>query len=351
MEDATDTTAAEAAGPAHSPKARARKSGSKQLHAGVDLGGTKIQVAVLRDQEIAGSSRVPTPQTDADDVIAAIIQAVKDSLTEAGAAPGDLAAVGIGTPGEIDADKGEVSLANNVPGFIDPPVPLGPKVSDALGGVTVKVNNDVRVAILGEFERGAGRPYTNFLGVFVGTGVGGGLILDGKLRTGRGAAGEIGHTVVKPGGRECACGRKGCLEAYAGRARLELRARELHDKGEKTDLFKLMRERGRDRLTAGVWHRAARNEDKLALELIERAEEAIAAAAASAVNLLDVEAVILGGGMGTRFGEEARARIEKAMLPHVFNDDRPPAVLLAELGDLGGALGAALLVEERAKTA
>ncbi|HXJ65539.1 MAG TPA: ROK family protein [Actinomycetota bacterium] len=343
MEDATDTTAAEAAGPAHSPKARARKSGSKQLHAGVDLGGTKIQVAVLRDQEIAGSSRVPTPQTDADDVIAAIIQAVKDSLTEAGAAPGDLAAVGIGTPGEIDADKGEVSLANNVPGFIDPPVPLGPKVSDALGGVTVKVNNDVRVAILGEFERGAGRPYTNFLGVFVGTGVGGGLILDGKLRTGRGAAGEIGHTVVKPGGRECACGRKGCLEAYAGRARLELRARELHDKGEKTDLFKIMEKKGRTRLSSGVWADALEKGDDMAKALIDDAVWALGIAVANAQNLLDVDAILIGGGLGDRLGKPFVARVEKAMHPHLFVDEHPPTMLTTGLGDYSGAVGAAVL--------
>jgi glucokinase len=126
---------------------------------------------------------------------------------------------------------------------------------------------------------------------------------------------------------------------------MEEKARERHEKGEKTKLFELMRERGRDRLTAGIWHRAAEHGDKLALELLDRAYEAMAAAAASAVNLLDVEAVILGGGMGTRFGEEARERLEREMQPHLFNDDRPPAVKVAELGDLGGAIGAALLLD------
>jgi glucokinase len=136
------------------------------------------------------------------------------------------------------------------------------------------------------------------------------------------------------------------MEAYAGRRAMEEEARHRHEKGEKTVLFDLMHERGRDRLTAGIWHRAAEHGDKLALKLLDRAYEAMAAAAASAVNLLDVEAVILGGGMGTRFGEQARARLEREMLPHLFNDDRPPKVLLAELGDLGGALGAALLIDD-----
>ena len=140
--------------------------------------------------------------------------------------PSDLRAIGIGTPGEIDSAAGVVSLAANVPGFADR-VELGPLLSEALNGVPVRIDNDVSVGVLGEFKRGAGRPYRNLLGVWVGTGVGGGLILDGELHDGRGAAGEIGHTVVMPGGRRCSCGRRGCLEAYAGRARMEQRAREL----------------------------------------------------------------------------------------------------------------------------
>src|SRR4051812_3635092 len=266
---------------------------SSRLTAGVDLGGTKIQAVVLRDEQTAGSFRAQTPLTGADDVIAAIVQAVKDSVAQAGATLDDLAAVGIGTPGEIDAAGGEVSHANNVPGFVDPPVALGPRVSEGLGGVPVKIDNDVRVAILGEFHRGAGRPYQNFLGVFVGTGVGGGLILDGKPRTGRGAAGEIGHTVVKPDGRECACGRKGCLEAYAGRGRMEVRARELHDKGHKTDLFKIMEKKERTRLSSGVWAEALEHDDKLAKELVDDAVWALGVALASAQNLLDVDAIMI----------------------------------------------------------
>src|SRR5438034_9983389 len=197
-----------------------------RVTAGVDLGGTKIQTVVFDGRGVIGSDRVLTPQTGAPDVMAAIVDTVKASLAQAGLLLKDLQGAGIGTPGEIDAQKGVVSLAANVPGFVDA-VPLGPTLSKALGKVPVRIENDVRVATLGEFRRGAGRPYRDFLGVFVGTGVGGGLVLGGKLREGRGAAGEIGHTVVKDGGRPCSCGREGCLEAYAGRARMELRARQL----------------------------------------------------------------------------------------------------------------------------
>jgi glucokinase len=186
------------------------------------------------------------------------------------------------------------------------------------------------------------------LGVWWGTGVGGGIILDGKPWEGRGAAAELGHVVVKVGGARCTCGRRGCLEAYAGRGAMEIRARHLHHHGHKTDLFKIMEKRGRTRLQSGVWARALEHRDPMAVELIDRAVEALGAGIASAVNLLDVETVVIGGGLGTRLGEPYVERIREAMMPHVFADERPPAVRLAALGDLGGAIGAALLVPRTA---
>jgi len=149
--------------------------------------------------------------------------------------------------------------------------------------------------------------------------------------------------VVKAGGARCPCGRRGCLEAYAGRGAMEARARRKVAHGAETELFKIMERRGRTRLTSGVFARALDRHDALATALIDRAIEALGAGIASAVNLLDVEAVLIGGGLGTRLGEPYAARIERAMLPHLFSDDRPPAVHVAALGDLGGAIGASLL--------
>jgi glucokinase len=182
--------------------------------------------------------------------------------------------------------------------------------------------------------------------VFWGTGVGGGIVLDGKPWLGRSAAGEIGHVVVQMGGRRCPCGRRGCMEAYAGRLALERRARELEDKGQHTKLFEIMEERGRDRLTSGVWARALKAEDEVAQKLIAQAVEAMGAGIASSQNLLDVEAVVIGGGMGLRLGEPYVRKILDAMMPHLFVDSQPPAVLGATLGDLGGAIGASLLVKQ-----
>ena len=177
------------------------------------------------------------------------------------------------------------------------------------------IGNDVWVAVQGEFELGAGKEFKTILGVWWGTGVGGGLILDGKQWLGRGAAGEIGRVVVKRGGARCTCGRRGCMEAYAGRMAMEIKARKEVRKGAKTDLFQIMEEHGRDRLTSGIWERALKDGDDLATRLIDRAVKALGVGIASSVNLLDPEAVIIGGGLGERLGHKYVHRIADACTP------------------------------------
>ncbi len=311
-------------------------------YGGVDLGGTKIQTVVVDgEHNVLGSARHPTPISGGPPAVAGEIEAaLREASDAAGLAPSALSGIGVGSPGTIEGAS--VSGARNLPGW-DGAFPLGETLQRALGA-PVKLGNDVQVATGAEHRLGAGREFSSLLGVFWGTGVGAGLILDGRPWMGRGGAGEIGHMVVKLGGARCTCGRRGCVEAYAGRAAMEGHAKKMVDRGRKTDLFKLMKEHGRTRLTSGVWADALGHQDKLATELIDRAVGALGAGIASAVNLLDVEAVIIGGGLGVRFGQDYVERIVAAMQPHLFLDYRPPRVGLAELGDLGGALGAALLV-------
>ena len=310
---------------------------------GVDLGGTKIQTVIVDARNnVVAEVRVPTPTTGGpDDVADAIAGALHDAADAAGKQTDDLAGIGVGAPGAIDEAEGTVSHPPNLPGW-DGAYPLAGELERRLGA-RVALGNDVSVATAAEFHLGAGREFDSILGVFWGTGVGGGIVLDGKEWTGRGSAGELGHVVVEIGGDKCPCGRRGCLEAYAGRASMEARARHLHKKGQKTELFKIMEKRGRDRLTSGIWDRALKREDKLAQHVVDRAVKALGAGVASAVNLLDVEAVIVGGGLGSRLGEPYTKKIAHAMKPHLFVDDRPPAVRVAQLGDLGGAIGATLL--------
>ena len=269
------------------------------IRGGLDLGGTKIQAAILGDGgDVLGDARRETPQKGGPEAVAAeLADTLADAAAAAGIDMGTLAGVGVGSPGAVDAASGTVAQARNLDKWIDP-FPLADRLTDSIG-VPAFVENDVTVATNAEFELGAAREYSSLLGVFWGTGVGGGIVLDGKLWSGRGAAGEIGHVVVKMNGRRCPCGRHGCMEAYAGRGSMEARARKLHDNnGRKTDLFKIMKSRGRERLTSGIWARALEAGDPLATEIVHEAIEALGNGVASAVNLLDVEAVVIGGGLG-----------------------------------------------------
>jgi glucokinase len=208
----------------------------------------------------------------------------------------------------------------------------------------VYLDNDVRLAVLAELGSETGRSFPSFVGVYLGTGVGAGVVLDGSLWEGRGNAGELGHLVVDfdPDARLCTCGRRGCVEAYCGRAAMESAAREAADAGRTTLLFDVMEFRDRDRLTSSVWVDAVNSRDPLALELVATAEQALGAALGSVVNLLDVDAIVLGGGMALQLGEHFRAGVAAAMAQRVLAGAVPP-VRFTSLGDLGGAVGAAEL--------
>ncbi|MDX6609783.1 MAG: glucokinase [Solirubrobacterales bacterium] len=314
-----------------------------ELRGGIDLGGTKIQTAIVDSTgQVLGEARYPTPTSGGPaDVAQAMAEALREAASAAGVKPQDLKGVGVGSPGDADSKTGIVSGARNLPNW-EGSFPLGKTLAEALG-TDVRIGNDVQVATEAEFHLGAGREFQSLIGVFWGTGVGGGIVLDGRPWLGRGAAGEIGHMVIKRGGAKCPCGRRGCMEAYAGRAAMEAEARKQHDEGAKTDLFKLMEKHGKDRLTSGIWERAIEHGDGLARKLIDRAIEALGTGIASAVNLLDTEAVIIGGGLGVRFGERCMEPLMDEMSKHLFVDERPPAVRVASLGDLGGAIGASLL--------
>ncbi|HKO38727.1 MAG TPA: ROK family protein [Solirubrobacterales bacterium] len=314
------------------------------LRGGIDLGGTKIQAAIVDERGgVLGQARRPTPTSGGpQDVSAAMAEALREAAQEAKVETADLTGIGVGSPGDADEKTGVVSSAKNLPGW-EGSFPLAESLREALDA-PVRVGNDVQVATEAEFHLGAGREFQSLIGVFWGTGVGGGLVLDGQPWLGRGAAGEIGHVVVKRGGAKCPCGRRGCLEAYAGRSAMEAEARRQHREGHKTDLFHLMEKHGKPRLTSGIWERALDHGDHLAEKLVERAVEALGTGVASAVNLLDPEAVILGGGLGVRFGERLMDPLMEEMGRHLFLDERPPAVRVVALGDLGGAIGASLLV-------
>ncbi|MFN8126781.1 MAG: ROK family protein [Candidatus Nanopelagicales bacterium] len=314
------------------------------LFAGSDLGGTSIATVIATASgSILGADRRPTPRRSVvDEVPAAIAGSVHAAIVDAGCDPTDVVSVGVGCPGQVDRAAGTFGNASTLPDW-PASFPLAAEVGRHLSRPVV-LDNDVRLAVEAEIASGSGRTFPSFLGVFVGTGVGAGLVLDGSLWFGRGNAGEFGHMVVDftPDARPCSCGRTGCVQAYAGRGGMEAAARAAVAEGRRTALFDLMEFRDRDRLTSSVWEQSVRGGDPLARELVDTAAQALGAALGSTVNLVDVDGIVLGGGLAAQLGEPFREAVADAMGARVLGDSIPP-VRLTSLGDLSGALGAAML--------
>lgn len=309
---------------------------------GVDLGGSYVRTVVLSDDdEVVGSARMKTPPSgDRATVMDVMDAAVHSALDDAGLGLDDADAIGVGTPGVVI--DGTVGGATNVPGWFE-----RFSLAEGFSGKVdrhVAVTNDVTAAAIAEHRLGAGRGAQDVLVVFVGDGVGGGLILAGEPFHGAfGGAGEFGHTVVELDGEVCPCGRRGCVEAYSGRRALVNAAERAAAAGHETLLFTLAEQRDGDRVTADVVAQALDKGDRLVADLVDGAIDALAAGIASAVNLVDVERVVVGGSLAEALGAMFLRRIQAAMAPHLFLVPSKVDVVPAELGVDAGALGAALL--------
>lgn len=303
---------------------------------GIDLGGTKIMgVLVDDDGRVIEKVKKSTPKVgtpdDVLDAVASVIAKVDPERTASG--------VGVGVPGPVQPLTGVLPIARNLPGW-DHDVDVAAGLRERSGIASVTVDNDVNVGTFAEVVCGAATGVDNVLGVFMGTGVGAGLVLDGRLRQGpRGLAGELGHTYVAFRDFEADGVGRGELEDYAGRRMMERRARARHDAGESTELVDLV---GAGRMKSSTWARALAADDDVAGSIIADAADAMAAAIASAIALVDLELVVLGGGMAERLGEPFRADLEERIERRAFAGAAAP-VRTAALGDVGGALGAALL--------
>jgi glucokinase len=306
---------------------------------GIDLGGTKVFGALVDPDRtglgaVLADAKSPTPTGGVDDVLDAVEAVVRklDPLPTA---------VGIGTPGVVEPGTGRVLLAPNLAGF-DRPVDVGRLLRERLG-CEVAVGNDVNVAALGEARAGAGAGHQDILAVWLGTGLGAGLVLDGRLRVGpHGLAGELGHAVVVPGGRGCGCGGRGHLEAYIGRRALEVHARELHAAGRPTELVELA---GEAPMKSKVFRAAYDAGDPVARELIDEGVALLGTAIVNVAVTVDIGAVVIGGGLGERFGGLVTERVGES-LRTLGLAGVEPVVLEASLGDHAGALGAARWVLE-----
>src|SRR5437763_3045914 len=313
-----------------------------RLYGGIDLGGAKIQ-ALVADHAgaVVGEARRRTPQGgDPVSVLAVLAEALAAAADPAGVALSALEGVGVGAPGIVDDMAGTDARAGNLPGF-EASFPLGPSLRAVIGAPVV-LTNDARAAPLAEARLGAGRGARSLLAIFWGSGIGGGLVLDGRVWTGAGSAGEIGHTIVSLAGRRCQCGARGCVEALAGRVAMEARAREALAVGRPTRLFEIMEAHGSEQLVSPIWQEALEAGDELATEIVADALLALGAAIASAVNLIQVERIVVGGGLVSRLGPRALVTLRAELERSLFARDAMPLLRVAALGDHAGALGAAL---------
>lgn len=311
---------------------------------GVDLGGTKILTALVDERgEVIARVRVATPTTGPDGVVDAIVASVAELSRKSGISPRSALGVGVGAPGPLDPDTGIVFEPPNLPGWRD--VPLAAIMAERLG-VPAFLENDANAAAMGERWVGAGRGVDDLVYLTVSTGIGGGLILAGRLYRGvSGTAGEVGHMAIARDGPRCGCGRIGCLEAMASGTAIAREARLAVERGSPTVLSQVAPEA----ITSEDVAHAALGGDPLAREIFAGAAAALGTGITNLVNLLNPALVIVGGGV-TRAGELLFAPVRRIVQEEAF--ERPWAavqVVPAALGDDVGVIGAAAVAYERAR--
>ncbi len=315
---------------------------AESLYLGIDLGGTKIAAGVVSvGGEVRGFARAATPAREGVEVVVRAMAGVaREAARGAGVSVKRLAGGGVGAPGPIDSVAGLVVSSPNLPGWRD--VALGRLLGRSLG-LKLSLENDANLAGLAEYRFGAGRGCSPLYYLTVSTGIGGALLLDGKLVVGaRGAAGEVGHLVLVPDGPLCGCGNRGCLEALASGTAVARRAREAVRRSVVSMLTERFAARP-SRITAAVVADFARQGDPEAQRILAEAMEHLGRGVAGVVNLLNPERIVIGGGLSS-LGPLLFDPVRRAVARYA-NDlaSESVSVVEAELGSRSGLLGAAAL--------
>ena len=306
------------------------------MRIGIDLGGTTVKAALCApDGTLLHKQSAPTPTGDATGLCAAMKQLALGLCAAQGAAPEQITSIGIGVPGSFDKATCTLKFGTN----------LGMNnvcFADAFRpdfGCTVQLDNDANCAALGEVTAGAAKGAKNMVMVTLGTGVGGGIIIGGKLYTGcNGIAGEVGHMVIRQGGERCGCGRDGCLEAYASAASFVKFAERALAAGRGSLLQKHA-----GHLNAKMICDAVDAGDALACELFDEYCVNLSCGLANFINIFQPEAIVLGGGLAG-YGEKLLAPLRRLTLPQTFRSDgRNTEIVCASLGNDAGLIGAAML--------
>lgn len=321
-----------------------------QYIVGVDLGGTNIVVGAMPEdgsQTLAVREQPTHAERGAEGVVdritSMIAQAISDVISEQGARPQDFLGVGVGAPGPLDRERGVVVVAPNL-GWRD--FPLRDSISERIR-LPVALDNDANCATFGEWWRGAAQGARNAVGLTIGTGIGGGIVLDGQLYHGSSdVAGEIGHTTIDSTGRYCRCGNYGCLEAYASGPAIALRAREALERDEVSSLRRMV-DGHLATITAQTVYEAANRGDALALEVVRDTAKFLGTGIANLLNVLNPDVVVITGGVtraGDRLFEPLRAEVKRRAFRPAVAACR---ILPGALNGTAGVVGAVAAFKQR----
>ena len=310
---------------------------------GIDVGGTNVKIALVdSDGKIGYSNTIPTrAEMGYEYTINNMKQAIRDLLTETKLSAKDIERIGFGLPGQVDFKSGIVRLITNIPGWVE--IPLAKMIEDEFH-IPTRIDNDVRCAALGELNFGAGKGCENLICITVGTGIGSGLIINGKLvRGASNAAGEIGHIKLQMhDGPICGCGDTGCLEAFASGPSIVAMAEEYIMGGKSTKYREMAN--GND-ITPFIVAEAAKAGDPVARRIFTRMGEYIGIGMASVVNLLNPEKIIVGGGVADA-GDILMTPLKETLKKRAMKiAGETVEVVPAQLGNTAGVIGASLLIE------
>ena len=307
---------------------------------GIDLGGTKILAGIVDTENgtVIETAKKRTKKLEADFIVQRIIETVEKAICKAQVPMSQISSIGIGAAGQVDRVNGILISAPNLNCF---DVELK-KILEEHFNIPTFVGNDVEVATLGEMKFGSGTGYNNFVCIFVGTGIGSGIVCEGKhIKGATGTAGEIGHIIVDSGGRLCGCGGQGCLEAYASRSAIEKKILGSIKKGHKSIITEAIKESGiirskdlSDALDAG---------DEIVLNCITEASEYLSSGLASVINFYNPELIILGGGLMEAIDFFYDLTVKKTFEKALAVPAEKTKIVKTQLKDFSGIVGAAML--------
>jgi glucokinase len=310
----------------------------------VDMGGTKVLASIINSKEgiVVRVKKATDPNSSKAEYVDSLSGIVKDVINEAGIKKKDIEAVCLGVPGSVNPNTGVIGLAPNL-GLQD--FNIKEKLQEKVS-IPVLVENDVNLGALGIKNFGVGKNAVNMLSVFIGTGIGGGLILDGKIYRGsKFVAGEIGHVLVDKNGPVCGCGNRGCFEAIASRTAIVNKIIDDIKSGKKSELIDMVK--AGERIKSKSLANAVANDDKIVIKRISDGCEVIGGVLASLANLMNFDMIVLGGGLVEALDSFMLPKIEIAFYDHVLNASAEGLkIVSSKLGDDAAIWGGIALAEE-----